>query len=192
MRSSLKLPTEARQINKRVPNSPAAFASIPNAKRPGVPLPGRFVFGFSAALLSEPESSTGKNKKRRASGSPLLLPCGTELELDAQAKLNPARPGVAVGRDQLGVNHAKIGQVRRVQSWIKERWVIEGVEEVKGIFESKILANLGDFAEAHVEVFEPEAAQRTAPACRSVGREQDGTKILEGRTRILEVIDTRT
>ena len=46
------------------------------------------------------------------------------------------------------VDYAEIRQVGGVESRIQECGVVEGVEEIKGILDSEILANLGDFSKA--------------------------------------------
>src|SRR5262249_41357980 len=118
-----------------------------------------------------------REKKGRAMPSGCPLFCVFEgLEVDAQAELNPARAGVAVGWDVLAGDDTEVREVGGVEDGVEERRMVEGVEEVEGKFDSRPLANLGDFADARVKVLEPEAAQRAGTAGRGVRGQENGTE----------------
>jgi hypothetical protein len=91
------------------------------------------------------------------------------LEVHAQAKLNPARAGIAVRGDELGVDHAEVRQVGGIQSWIEESRVVERVEEVERILELQSFPKFCNFSNAQIEILEPEAAQRPVTSRPSIG-----------------------
>lgn len=117
--------------------------------------------GFVQGSTSLPDLACRSRKQRweRPKASPIFA-LRVRLEIDAQTELNPARAGIAVRRNQLGVDHAEVCEVGGVKGRVQERWVIKGIEEVKRKLELRPFVDGGDFPEPHVEVLEPETAQR--------------------------------
>src|SRR5882724_10903888 len=122
-----------------------------------------------------------------SSGSPRFCVYGG-LEIDAQAELNPARAGVAVGWNVLGGDSAETRHVGRVQYRVHEGRVIESVEKVERIFHSDAFSNLGDFPDAEVQVLEPETTERVGASGGGIRGEKNGPEFLGCSGRVGKVV----
>jgi hypothetical protein len=116
------------------------------------------------------------------------LPCRW-LELDAQAKLNPARTLNAVRRNQLGVDDTEGGWVGDVERRVKEIDVVEEVEEVSRKLDFQSLGNGCRLADAHIKIPEAEARQRAVSAVVGVRGQQSLAEVTNGGSRIREVVE---
>ena len=69
--------------------------------------------------------------------------------------------------------------------------MVEGVEHIGRDFEAVLLTEFRLFSDAHVEASYAEAAHWPAPARSAIRGQEDGTKVLDSRTRVGKIVDPR-
>jgi hypothetical protein len=91
-----------------------------------------------------------ENKKMGEASGLSHFALEVRLEIDAQPELNPARTGIAVRGNQLGVDHTKVRKVGDAKGRVQKRRVVKGVEEVKRKLQLRAFVDGGNFPEPQV------------------------------------------
>src|SRR5208282_2966756 len=112
------------------------------------------------------------------------------LESDTQAKLDPARALNTVGRNELGVDDAEGGGIRRIEGRIQEVDVVEEVEKVGGEDHLDAFGDGRGLAEAHVEIPEGKAGERAIAPVVGIGSQQSRPEVSEGSHRVGKVVES--